>query len=58
MANLLLSHCLLSYFTFCQKHRMTHIQNGPELFVTPFGTHWMYMGMLYLLYDGFVLEKT
>ncbi|XP_045020315.1 transmembrane protein 164 isoform X2 [Bubalus bubalis] len=26
-------------------HRMAHIQNGPELFVTPFGTHWMYMDL-------------
>ncbi|XP_059739413.1 transmembrane protein 164 isoform X3 [Bos taurus] len=28
-----------------QSMGMTHIQNGPELFVTPFGTHWMYMDL-------------
>eukprot|EP00069_Balaena_mysticetus_P018116 bmy_11111T0 len=38
--------------------RMAHIQNGPELFVTPFGTHGIYTGVFHLLCDGFVLEKT
>lgn len=37
---------------------MAHTQNSSDLFVTPFGSSWIYTSVLHLLCDGFVLQKT